>query len=267
MSDLRVLIVDDEPLGRRVVRQLLAIDTDIDVLGEARNGREAIRLLQELKPEIVFLDVQMPDMDGFAVLRATPAQDLPLVVFVTAFDSFAVRAFEANALDYLVKPLNELRFREAVLKARERLRSKEAIELSRRLAQLLGAGELSADKQSQSSKRLLIGSVGGGVILESSDIDWICAEDYYAAVYSNGRKHLVRESLASISSRLDKAQFLRVHRKVIVNLHKVHEIVNESCDGGFLKLRDGCRVPMSRRLRMRVASALRELNNEPRRTT
>jgi two-component system LytT family response regulator len=257
MNSLRVLVVDDEPLGRRAVRQLLLSQSDIEVAGEARNGREAIRLLQELKPDLVFLDVQMPEIDGFAVLRALDPQSLPLVVFVTAFDTFAVRAFETNALDYLVKPLHEARFRAALDKVREKLRSKEAIELSKRLVHLLASENSFAKEQIEPATKLLIGTAGGGLILDVSMIDWICAEDYYAAVYCEGRKHLVRESLSSLESRLDRSQFLRVHRKVIVNLQRIHEVVTDSENGGFLMLRDGTRVPMSRRLRARVANALR----------
>ena len=258
MNPLRVLVVDDEPLGRRAIRQLLLSHPDSEVVGEARNGREAIRLLQELKPDLVFLDVQMPEMDGFAVLRAIAPQCLPLVIFVTAFDTFAVRAFETNALDYLVKPLHEARFRDALARARERLRSKEAIELSRRLSQLLATGNQLVESQVEPATRLFIGTGGGGVILNTLEIEWICAEDYYAAVYCRGRKHLVRESLSSLETRLDSSQFLRVHRRVIVNMAQIHEVVTDSEDGSFLMLRDGAKVPVSRRLRARVTNAVRQ---------
>ena len=145
MSRIRVVIVDDEPLARRGIRQLLAAHDDVEVAGEARDGREAVRVLREVAPDLVFLDVQMPELDGFAVLRALDT--LPAVIFVTAFDTFAVKAFELHALDYLVKPLHEARFHQALARARERLRSREAVELARRLSLLLvaegkgGAGE------------------------------------------------------------------------------------------------------------------------------
>jgi two-component system LytT family response regulator len=256
MNPLRILVVDDEPLGRRAIRQLLLSQTDVEVVGEARNGREAVRLLQELKPDLVFLDVQMPEMDGFAVLRAIAPQSLPVVIFITAFDTFAVRAFEINALDYLVKPLHETRFRDALARVRERLRSKEAIELSRRLSELLAAENQSIVKQMEPATKLLIGTGGAGLLLNTSEIDWICAEDYYAAVYSGGHKHLVRESLSSLEARLDSSRFLRVHRRVIVNLAQIHQVLTDSEDGSFLTLRDGTKVPISRRLRARVAKAL-----------
>ncbi|MBN9617173.1 MAG: response regulator, partial [Acidobacteriales bacterium] len=126
MIPLRILIVDDEPLGRRAVRQLLLAHNDCEVVAEARNGREAIRLIDNLKPDLVFLDIQMPEIDGFAVLRALAPAHLPWVIFITAYDTFAVRAFESNALDYLVKPLHETRFKDALARVRERCRTKAA---------------------------------------------------------------------------------------------------------------------------------------------
>jgi two-component system, LytTR family, response regulator len=256
MNPLRVLVVDDEPLGRRAIRQLLLSHIDVEVVGEARNGREAIRLLQELKPDLVFLDVQMPEIDGFAVLRAIAPQKLPVVIFITAFDTFAVRAFEINALDYLVKPLHETRFRDALAKVRERLRSKEATKLSRRLSELLATENQPTERHNEPATKLLIGTSGAGLILNTSEIDWIRAEDYYAAVYSAGRKHLVRESLSSLETRLDNYQFMRVHRSVIVNLAQIREVLTDSENGSFLTLRDGTKVVISRRLRGRVAKAL-----------
>jgi two-component system LytT family response regulator len=134
MREIRALIVDDEPLARRGIRQLLDREPDVTVVGEARNGREALRALKTLDPELVFLDVQMPEVDGFGVLRAVGAEHMPSVIFVTAYDAFAVRAFDAHAIDYLVKPLREARFAEAVQRVRERLRSADAVTLSRQLS-------------------------------------------------------------------------------------------------------------------------------------
>src|SRR5262245_6534116 len=141
---MRALIVDDEPVARRGIRHFLGAHDDVEVVGEARNGGEALRMLKSLTPDLVFLDIQMPEMDGFEVLRRLGSQRMPAVIFVTAHDAFAVRAFEAHVLDYLVKPVHERRFHDAVARARERFRSDEAIELSRRLSQLLAssAGEV-----------------------------------------------------------------------------------------------------------------------------
>lgn len=256
---LRVLVVDDEPLARRGVRQLLAREPDIVVVGEARDGREALRMLETLAPDLVFLDVQMPELDGFDVLRAFGAARMPAVVFVTAFDEFAVRAFDANAIDYLVKPLNEARFAEAVRRARERLRSAEAIAWSRRLAALLATAAPSAPigAGASSRTRIIVPTSNGELVLDGAEIDWIEADDYYAAIHARGRRHLIRESLSSFEKRLDPAVFVRVHRSAIVNLDRVRELRTDGAGEAAVVLRDGTRVPVSRRRRERVTSALR----------
>ncbi|HJU65121.1 MAG TPA: LytTR family DNA-binding domain-containing protein, partial [Gemmatimonadaceae bacterium] len=225
MSTIRVVIVDDEPLARRGIRQLLAPHEDVEVVGEARHGKEAVRMLSALAPDLVFLDVQMPELDGFAVLRQLDQQRLPFVIFVTAYDTFAVRAFEQHALDYLVKPVHEARFEQALARAREQLRSREAVELSRRLSQLLANGvDTEPARQSAPPRRLVIDTGGAELILDIAEIMWIEADDYYAAVHARGRRYLIRESLSSLEERLDRTQFVRVHRSAIVNLAQVSEI-------------------------------------------
>jgi two-component system LytT family response regulator len=221
---MRVVIVDDEPLARRGIRQLLASHADMDVVAEARNGKEAVRILKALAPDLVFLDVQMPEMDGFEVLRRLDAP--PAVIFVTAYDTFAVRAFEEHAVDYLVKPIHEARFEDALARVRERLRA---------------------------PRRLIIGTNGSSLVLDPDEIDWIEAEDYYAAVHARGRRHLIRESLGSLAARLDGAHFVRIHRRAIVNLARVREVRADSA----VILRDGTELPLSRRRREHVAAAMR----------
>ena len=228
---IRCVIADDEPLARHGIRQLLAAHDDIEVVGEARNGREAVRLLESLGPDLVFLDVQMPELDGFEVLRRIEPKRLPAVIFVTAYDAFAVRAFETHALDYIVKPVVEARFDDALKRCREHLLSREA------LLKLL------------SSPRLLVGDL----VVDVNDISWIEADDYYAAVHVRDKRHLVRESLASLESRLDRSLFVRVHRGAIVNLAHVASISR----GSSVMLRDGTTLPLSRRRRQQVAEAVR----------
>ncbi len=257
---IRALIVDDEPIARRGIRHLLAAHDDVEIAGEARNGKEAVRLLRALTPDLVFLDVQMPELDGFGVLRQLDPARLPAVIFVTAHDGFAVRAFETHALDYLVKPVSEARFREALARARERFRTQEALETSRRLAALLaGAGELAppAAPRPAPPRRLVIGANGSELIVDIAEIDWIEADDYYAAVHSGGKRHLVRESLASLEARLDRVQFVRVHRAAIVNLARVREIKAQASGESLLLLCDGTQLPLSRRRRRRVENAMR----------
>jgi two-component system, LytTR family, response regulator len=255
MTELRALIVDDEPLARRGLRQLLAREPDVTIVGEARDGREALRALESLEPNLVFLDVQMPEMDGFAVLRARGAERMPLVIFVTAHDEFAVRAFEAHAIDYVVKPLREARFADAVERARQRLRSEGMVALSRQLSAFLSG--LERTTAPTAAQRIVVPTSSGQLLLDAADIEWIEADDYYAAVHARGRRHLIRESLSSLESRLDASRFVRVHRGAIVSLDRVRELKAEPSGETVVVLRDGTRVPVSRRRRERLAAAIR----------
>ena len=252
MDKIRAIIADDEPLARRGIRQLLGPHADVEVVAEARNGREAVRALRELKPDLLFLDVQMPEMDGFEVLREIGPKHMPAVIFVTAYDEFAVRAFDTHALDYLVKPLQEARFARALERMRERLRSSEAVELSRSLSALLANSEKERARQ-----RILVPTSTGGLLLDVDEIDWIEADDYYAAIHAGRKRHLIRESLTSLDHRLDRARFLRTHRSAIVNVDRVRELRNEA-GKTWLLLRDGSRVPVGRRRRDAVTRLLRQ---------
>src|SRR5918911_748489 len=165
---MRAIVADDEPLARRGIRQLLAAHGDVAVVAEARDGREAVRALLELRPDLLFLDVQMPVLDGFGVLREVGAEHMPSVIFVTAYDEFAVRAFDAHALDYLVKPLEVARFSEALERARERMRSAEAVELSHKLSALLATREKERGRQ-----RVVVSTPTGDLVIDSDEIDWI----------------------------------------------------------------------------------------------
>jgi two-component system LytT family response regulator len=255
---MRVVIVDDEPVARRGLRNLLLAHRDVVVIGEARNGGEAVRALSTLAPDLVLLDIQMPGGDAFDVLRRV-ASPLPAVIFVTAYDAYAVRAFDTHALDYLVKPVREDRFREAIERARHRMRSAAALDQADRLARLLAAGETPLlDSTALPAQRLVVPNAGGELILDTADILWIEADDYYAAVHAHGRRHLVRESLDSLERRLDPRRFVRVHRSAIVNLTCVRE-VRRTTRRAAVVLADGTAVPLSRRRRTAVADALRRL--------
>ena len=234
-------------------------------LGECRNGREALASLDTLAPDLVFLDVQMPELDGFEVVRLRGAARMPYVIFVTAYDEFAVRAFETHALDYLVKPVNEVRFAAALDRVRERMRFAEALELTRRIGDLLAAhdrrgevGDVAARAAALlPTRRLVVPTATGDLVLDVEEVDWIQAEDYYAAVHARGRRHLIRESLASLEQRLDPERFIRVHRSAIVRLDRVREMRSASTGESVLVLRDGTRVPVSRRRREQVADLIR----------
>jgi two-component system, LytTR family, response regulator len=242
MNRIRVVIVDDEPLARRGIRQLLAAHADVEIAGEARNGRDAVRMLKALQPDVVFLDIQMPELDGFAVLRELDPGQVPLIIFVTAFDTFAVRAFDSQAVDYLVKPVPEARFLDALQRVRERLQSR---------------GSDGRAPRPAPPRRLVIGTSGADLVVDLAEIEWIEADDYYAAVHARGRRHLVRESLASLEGRLDRSRFVRVHRSAIVNLSHVREVRTSADRDAAIVLGSGAEVPLSRRRREQVTEAIR----------
>jgi two-component system LytT family response regulator len=232
---IRCVIADDEPLARRGIMQLVAPYRDIEVAGEARNGLEAVQLLKALTPDLVFLDIQMPELDGFGVLQQLARDAWPVVIFVTAYDTFAVRAFDAHAVDYLVKPIHEHRFGDAVARARARVHGRWPA-------------------------RLVISGSGGEVIVDVTEIEWIEAEDYYAVVHARGRRHLMRESLVSLAARLDGRRFVRVHRSALVNLEHVREVRTPAQAEASVLLRSGVEVPLSRRRRDAVTAAVRRFS-------
>ena len=257
--ELRVLIADDEPLARRGLQQLLASHHDCRIVGESRNGRETVRLLRALRPDIAFLDIHMPGLSGFEVLESLPAERPPVVIFATAYDEFALRAFDAHALDYLSKPITQDRFDIALERAREQLRGQAALRVTHQLAEFLSSDAALALPWSSASlsKRIVVTTAQGELVLDPTEVDWIEAEDYYAAIHALGRRHLIRESLASLERRLDPRQFARVHRSAIVRLDRVREL-REDDTGTSVVLRDGTAVPVSRRRRERLNSLLHE---------
>jgi two-component system LytT family response regulator len=254
MGKIRALVADDEPLARRGVRQLLAAHEDITVIGESRNGPETLRALDALKPDVLFLDVQMPEIDGFAVLRAWGADRMPTVIFVTAHDRFAVQAFEAHAIDYLVKPINVERFAAALGRVRERLRLRQAADLAERLTSLLSAER--AERQKKGIETLVVSTAMCDLVIPVAEIDWIAADDYYARLHVGTKRYLLRESLNSLDARLDPSQFARIHRTAIVRLDRVREL-RTAAGGDEAILRDGSRVPVGRRRRAALHRLLR----------
>jgi two-component system, LytTR family, response regulator len=232
VPDIRVLIVDDEPLARRGIRQLLAREPDMVVVGECRDGRATLVALERLAPDVVFLDVQMPELDAFGVIGEYGPERMPVIVFVTAYDAFAVQAFEAQALDYLVKPLIASRFAAAVARVRERVRARQR-------------------------SVLVVGTPNGSLVVDAAEIDWIEAEDYYSRVHAGKAHHLIRESLASLRKRLDAAQFVRVHRGALVRLDRIREVRSGQNGQTVVVLRDGTIVPVSRRQRASLSALLR----------
>lgn len=251
---IRALVVDDEPLARRRIRKLLARDADVEVIGECANGYEAIDAINGQTPDLVFLDVQMPEVDGFTVLERIDQSALPFVIFVTAYDQYALKAFEVSAVDYLLKPFDRKRFEQALLRAKGRLNTERGSELNQQTLALLQ--ELRA--RSQHLDRLLIKSGGRAFFLKTEEIDWIAAEGKYVRLHVANESHLLREGMSVIESQLDQRQFLRIHRSTIVNLDRVKELQPWFHHEYRVVLRDGTKLMLSRSCRKRLAEILGE---------
>ena len=262
---IRVLVVDDEPLARAGVCDLLSRDPEVTVVGEAGNGEDAVTAIEELRPDLVMLDVQMPGMTGFEVLRAIGPEHMPPVVFITAYDQFAVRAFEVNAVDYLLKPFDDERFAVTLARAKKTVRQSHAGELSRQLASLLErsgavstAAAAPAAPAAPYSDRLVVKSSGRVFFLRSEEIDWVEAADYYVKLHAGGKTHLLRETMNALEERLDPRKFFRVHRSAIVNLDRIRELQPYFRGEHVLILQDGTRLKLSRARRERLEDVLKQ---------
>jgi two-component system, LytTR family, response regulator len=244
---IRTLIVDDEPLARRHVRARLADEQDVEIVGEAEHGGAAITAIEELRPDIVFLDVQMPEMTGFDVIDAIGIDAMPLTVFVTAYDAFAVRAFEVQALDYLLKPFDDLRFARVLARVRNAI--SEGEEHKGRLGNMLGSLER--------VPKLIARSYGTTRLIELEEVDWIAAAGDYAEVHATSGTHLINESIASLEARLPKTEFARVHRSLIVRMDRVREVHSGAHGDGTIRLACGAHLRFSRRYRVAIDEYLR----------
>ena len=255
MIPLRALVVDDEPLARETIRRLLAQDPEIELLGECSSGVEAVRSLQETSPDILFLDVQMPEVDGFEVLRRAAPAAPGAVVFVTAHDVYALRAFEAAALDYLLKPFDDERFHRTLARAKARVREQRVTRLAGMMAAALES-EPRATPPGGFAERLGIRRDGGVVFVRLDEVDWIEAADYCVRIHTGGRFLLHREPLQQLERRLDRRRFFRVHRSAIVNLARVRELQPHFHGDGIVVLQDGSRLRVSRARRTRLHQLL-----------
>ena len=249
---IKTLVVDDEPLARQSLRILLGDDPEVELVGEASGGREAVRLIREHSPDLVFLDIQMPEMDGFGVLENLDAGRLPVVVFVTAFDRYALKAFEVHALDYLLKPFSDARFEKALRQAKAQIGQREISHLSRRLLALLedrGARPPATTPTARATNyltRLMVKSAGRVFFLKADEIDWVEAADYYVKLHVGRKSHLLRESMSELESKLDPEKFLRIHRSSIVNLDRVREMHPRFGGEYAVLLHDGTELKLSR---------------------
>ena len=252
---IRALLVDDEPLANAGLRTLLAVHDDIHIVGEAHSGPEAIRAAAELRPDLLFLDVQMPKVDGFAVLREIDADAIPAIVFVTAYEEFAVRAFEVHALDYLVKPIAAQRLADALARVRRSLAQARDGALAERLRDLLEEQQTHTPKTAYAS-RIVVRIGPRQILLPVTDVDWIEADDYCSILHVRGAQHVIRETLGSLAARLDPATFTRVHRSAIVNVSRVRELRSEGLGRLRAVLADGTTIAVSRGRRAQLAARL-----------
>jgi two-component system LytT family response regulator len=270
VPEIRALIVDDEPVARAGIRKMLGDDEDIIVVGEAGTGLAAIDAILEHEPDLLFLDIQMPEMNGFDVLAAIGPDTVPAVVFVTAYDQFAVRAFEVEALDYLLKPFDDERFANVLGRAKQHLARAREHDLADRLESLLSAwesrqesgGHVSRDgainalatesgirqpaRRSRWITRIIVRGSGRVFFQPVEEVDWIEAADYYARLHAGAKTHLVRETLTALENQLDPARFLRVHRSAIVNVSRVSALRPDWRNRHEILLHDGTVVPLSR---------------------
>jgi two-component system LytT family response regulator len=242
---IRVLIVDDEPIARRGIRRQLQDEAGLEVVAECGDGAAAIDAITDLAPDLVFLDIQMPEVSGFEVVEAIGVARMPAVIFVTAYDEHALRAFDVHAVDYVLKPIDRNRFRTAVERARQRLEQPPG-DLDKRISAALG--ELGRPVQDY-AKRLAIRGDGRVILIDVDEVERLEAAGNYVEVHSGGRHHLLRETMASLESRLDPARFVRVSRSSIVNAGRVRELQPMFSGDFVVVLRDGTKVAGSRRYR------------------
>ncbi|WP_240359687.1 LytR/AlgR family response regulator transcription factor [Pyxidicoccus trucidator] len=265
----RVLVVDDEPLARDNVRHLLARAPDVTAVHECEGGREAVEAILRERPDLVFLDVQMPELDGFGVLREVGPERMPPVIFVTAFDRYAVRAFEANALDYLLKPFGDRRFQESLERARRQREQGRDKAMLERLSALLdshrGRGQEPERAPAPSGppeggyvERIAVKTDGKVLLLPVEELDWCEAEGNYVVLHAGGRSPMLRETLNRVEQLLDPSRFVRVHRSTLVNVDRIRELEPDVDKGWVVVLRDGTRLRLSPGRKAVVEALLRQ---------
>ena len=251
-SNLRTVVADDEPLARQKLRILLNEESGINVVAECANGGEAIRALRDYRPDLLFLDVQMPDMDGFEVLKAFSEDEMPLVIFTTAYDQYALKAFEAHALDYLLKPFDQERLHHAIERARNALMQAGDPALTKRLMAFLSGGK----PEPQAERRLVIKAGGRVVFLDASEIEWVEAAGNYVRMHTGKESYILRGSIGRLAEKLDPDQFVRIHRSTLVNVNSIREL--QPCNSGefMVILRNGKELSCSRGYRSGLQSLI-----------
>ncbi|HEY7546338.1 MAG TPA: response regulator [Blastocatellia bacterium] len=248
------IITDDEPLARERIRSLIEERGDIEIIGECKDGKEAVAAILDQRPDLVFLDIQMPEMDGFEVIAAINDEYLPAIIFITAFDQYALRAFEVNAIDYLLKPINPARFEKAVERALDRLSRSEKIESDKTLRDFIE--KLQAERGY--TARFVVRNQSKLYFILASDVDWIDSAANYARLHVSGKEHLVRETLKSIEARLNPEIFVRVHRSAIINIERVTSVEPHFHGEYVVTMADGARLTTSRTQSSKLRAILRQ---------
>ena len=251
-AKITALIVDDEALARKFIRRMLKEEHDVEVMGECNNGKSAVGLIQKHKPDIVFLDVQMPAMDGFAVLDAIGVEQLPEVIFTTAYEKYAIRAFELHALDYLLKPFDQTRFRDAMRHAKERLNQRQQEDGRLQISALLE----NVKSRAKYLERLIIKADGRISFLSASEINWIEADDKYVHLHTAKASRMVRQTLSAMETQLDPKKFQRIHRSAIVNVERIKELEPTFNGEHVVHLEDGTKLTLSRTYREKLFELL-----------
>lgn len=263
METIRTLVVDDEKPARRRLLDLLEQQQDVEVVGVGRDGREAVELIRDKKPHLLFLDIQMPNLDGFGVLEDVGPLRMPVTVFVTAYDNYAIQAFEAHALDYLLKPFSDERFETALNHARRHIKTHRASELGRQFARLLAdqtAAEAAPPPEPATGnlQRLVLKSSGRVKFLDVDEIDWIEAAGVYVYLHTGAKTYLYRATIGELQQRLDPERFVRVHRSAAVNTDRIQELHPLSHGDYTVLLKDGTEIKLSRKYRPQLETWLRQ---------
>ena len=256
-AKIKTLIVDDEPLARRNLRVLLEKDSQIEIVDECRNGHEAVKAINTHLPDLIFLDIQMPEMDGFDVLARVGPEQIQAIIFVTAFDQYALKAFEVHALDYLLKPFDDERFAQALARAKSQISASEIDKLSQRLLALLEDRKGSNEQQQSYLTRLMIKTSNRMMLLKVDEIDFIEADGNYAKLHTGRKTHLLREKMNDLEGRLDPAKFVRIHRSIIVNLDRIKEMHPHFNGDYIVVLDDGRQLRLSRSRRENLEARLK----------
>jgi two-component system LytT family response regulator len=243
---LKALIADDEPLARERLRLLLSSDNEVEIAGECRNGREVVAVLREKQVDVVFLDIKMPASDGFEIIEQIGVSRMPVIVFVTAHNHYALKAFDVHALDYLTKPIEPERLQTTLALVKERISSKAALVAQEQLRSVFDSLKQGPATEKVFPKRLLVHNGTKDTLVAVADIEWIEAADYYSCLHVGGKNFLLREPIKQLATTLDPSMFVRVHRSAIVNIGHVREILRDGRSEGSVVLQNGQRIKMSK---------------------